>query len=242
MNQEVITLEKVKETIPAIEIAMKQCRKKDCLQLKPLREFHMNKISADGYSIYCRTCVKKYSQGWLIKKNEQTLDKLKADCIKQPNESTEGLRQCQRSSCQKLKPLNEFGVSLSYPDGYLPFCKDCILKGTLKDAINQELAQRAKDNYIKPVDVIFYPIPFDNFIELKIIDRPHPPVSEYLFESKTADHYILPDDISCVMDEYCHGEPPSSYKDFIRLTEPDTSFYEQAKSILESWNELAEVA
>lgn len=397
MNQEVITLEKAQETIPAIEIQMKQCRRKDCLKLKPVKEFTVNKTMADGYHSYCKECLDKYNKDYQLKRNEQKLAELKAGYEIKPNEPIDGfiqcrkkdcrkfkpiaefykglspegglnlyciscrkdrakksyllwkektkdiefpvadestlkqcsnedclqfkplscftkglrykdgyrtwckdcdnkyskiwrdrrnelypklenvnkrrnkgllttenligiaeagtsqLRQCQRSTCEQFKPLSEFNVSMLYADGYSPVCKTCILIAILKEAINKELAQKAIENYVHPDDIIFHPIPFDDFFKLKLISRPNMAEDESGLKEKRTPEYFLgrkiknpyqfsPEDEYIHIDEYAYGEPASSHKDFMQLTAPDRSYQKKAETILENWNELAELA
>lgn len=235
MNQEVIAIEKVQETIPAIEIQTKQCKRKECLKFKPVKEFPVSKIMPDGYNSYCKECLNKYQRKYYLKRNEQKL------AVKYYyDDPTTGLRQCQcqQSSCKKFKPISEFGVSMSYADGYSPFCKTCILRASLKDAINKELAQKAKENYVHPDDIIFRPIPFDDFCKLKLISREHPPISEYFIGRKIKNPYQLPTEDEYIhTDEFVCGEPSSSHKDFLVLNEKNHIPYD-TKMILEDRGEL----
>lgn len=63
--------------------------------------------------------------------------------------------------------------------------------------------------------------PLDEFLELKLINRPHPPVTEYFLGRKIKNPYFVPENEGGndyeVMYEFAHGEPDSSYKDFIIL-------------------------
>lgn len=274
MNQEIITLEEVKETIPAIEIEVKQCRKKECLQFKPITEFYKCSASKDGHHSYCNDCQRiiGIERNEERKKRNKQLAFIRDEKTKKTNQyyineakkiygtDESQLKQCHQITCERFKPLSEFGKSMSYPDGYSPICKECILKGALKDAIQKEHTKRAKENYIHPEDIIFRPIPIDDFLELIII-RPHLPISEYFMGSKTKNNYVLPDDIEFMADEYCHGEPPSSFKDFAREVKPiryvmvwdeDGNYISEEllqeetvndiTTILENWKELSEVA
>lgn len=242
-----------KEIIPAMKIKIKQCKRKKCLQFKPITEFYNSSVSKDGHHSYCKDChriigierneerKKKNKQLAFIgdEKNKKRHNRYLREAKQIYGVEESQLKQCHREECMKFKPLNEFSPSLSSPDGYSLFCSACLFLQNLRDEIRIELSKNKNDYNGKSIIQSFQ---LENFLSLKLIHCPHPPISEYFLGSKTKNNYILPDDVEFMEDEYCHGEPPSSFKDFIRLAEPDTSYQKEIKTILENWNVLSEVS
>lgn len=109
---------------------------KDCGEVKPIEEFHNDKVRRDGHSIRCKTCANI---------------KLAIYQKRTPrHQSPPGMKRC--STCKTEKPIAEFSRHRVYHDGLARTCRSCNNKRSAayeqanKEALNvKQLARYHRD-------------------------------------------------------------------------------------------------
>ncbi len=82
---------------------------KDCGEVKPIEEFHNDKVRRDGHSIRCKTCTNVNLA--IYQKRAPR------------HQSPSGMKWC--STCKAEKPLSEFSRNKVYHDGLARTCRTC---------------------------------------------------------------------------------------------------------------------
>ena len=89
----------------------KKCNR--CHQVKPLTEFHKNRIRDDGLQRICKHCRKEVAQK---ARKEMVANRKYGDVFVE--------KKC-CSRCNVVKPSSEFGKNITRPDGLQGYCKIC---------------------------------------------------------------------------------------------------------------------
>lgn len=198
------------------ESKLKQCSHKDCLKFKHVSLFTKNILYADGYKSWCKECDRNYIKSWRIKQLE---------LHPRPERAVRQIGENGRTGTKHkiLEPRTT------------PF------EENIQDIIARELRQIKRERSYTGISVI-KGFSLDKLLKLRLIDRSYS-ISPYFMGIRVRDPYTLPPDDEFIrLDDYCYGEPPSSFKEFIRLTDPDKSFDEMMATILENISELSQVA
>lgn len=88
---------------------VKECSK--CNIYLPMFEFYSNDAYRDGYYPVCKECHRDWFKEYTkrIKENGPHIHKDAKVCAK----------------CKDKKPISQFGVRRSSPDGHMSYCKPC---------------------------------------------------------------------------------------------------------------------
>jgi len=82
-----------------------------CKEAKSYSEFYKTKYMKNGLTSHCKKCQNE------MDKNKRQMYKIKGPTIIK----TEKI--CPR--CQKIKPINDFGIKRDSADGRVSYCKPC---------------------------------------------------------------------------------------------------------------------
>lgn len=102
---------KVSDIIP---FGMKRCTK--CKAIKPLEDFYVNSMGADGYFWHCKECCD--SEHYSKPKYENSSISILLEPV--PSD----MKRC--SKCGKIQPLENFGKNKNATDGLNYQCKSCL--------------------------------------------------------------------------------------------------------------------
>lgn len=171
---------------------LKQCRKVECLKFKPLSQFRKDKRYGNGCKTWCRECEIKYAREWRHL---------------QRSESPERLRVAIDAPIRDYKPNRKYSIiepkKLSFR--FLMARNIAYTRKELKRLRGHERA---------PTKNIFT---IQQFVDLQLIRR-----NAFLARDPFLEHKIKTTYVSTVaeefihQDEYCYGESPSSFRDFIK--------------------------
>lgn len=226
----------------ALPEGMKKCRNIECNKIKPVEEFCKDSRLKDGLSNRCKECHRNTGKKFRQRKRYEeqfikTLSKphlnnlLLKKAMSQYNLNEEELRFCQKEN--KYKPAHMFRSSMTSEDGISKNCVDCIFQMGIRDAIQKEILGNQLKKRVDIRRVILFPMTMESFLNLRIVNReekPKPPIEkneypgDYSRDRKIRNDYFFSGKLSDGGEfyperEYCEGEPPSSYKDFIIMNE-----------------------
>lgn len=112
-------------------MASKVCPR--CEMEKDYEEFYVNSRLKDGISTYCVPCTKlflkeSYEKRKAKKAAEQGSEVPKTSTRKKKvtKKATKKATHKVCESCEKRKELSDFFKTPTSPDGYNPFCKECL--------------------------------------------------------------------------------------------------------------------
>lgn len=89
-----------------------------CREDKAVSEFYTVESRKDGYTSYCKRCMKVY--GWERRNNPE---KFRTPERSRTLEDGTTIRRCGR--CDEFKEIGEFGRTVRTKDGYGSYCRDC---------------------------------------------------------------------------------------------------------------------
>jgi len=123
-------LEKEKQSNPT-----KVCVK--CNQEQPLENFKINRNLKSGYSNICRECSSARYKQFVESMTDERIGQIE---IMQP------VKYC--PDCLETKPIKEFPIDRSSPDGHKVVCGSCYIKRTQRYYNNRlEYCQEYRDNH-----------------------------------------------------------------------------------------------
>lgn len=205
------------------ETQLKQCRHQDCLKFKPLSDFRKGITYADGYKSWCRECETAYVRTWR-KENTGYVPPKRKKVKRKP---------------RVPRPKKDYG---EYGRPIHAILEPALIseEELIKENIRLELKRIKRGRIQSPVSIIPH-FDLEKFLSLNLIKRTYCD-NQYFLGVRTKYHYSLPDDRELLsLDDTCHGEPSSSYKDFLSLR-GDNDSKSAMREILESRNNLSEVA
>lgn len=105
-----------------------------CEKVKDYDDFYVNSRLKDRISTYCVPCTKLFLKESYQKR--KAIKEVTSYETKTPKSSTQKKKVVKKNlkkathkiceSCEKKKDLNDFFKTPTSPDGYNPFCKECL--------------------------------------------------------------------------------------------------------------------
>jgi len=90
----------------------------DCVEVKPVEAFGLNKTNRDGRAAYCKPCARRRSQEGYRERLSR-----KGIAVREKYEVPSGHKRC--PSCAEVKPHSEWHRARVNSDGFASECKSC---------------------------------------------------------------------------------------------------------------------